>query len=69
MGVVVAAAVVAAPAALENGADELDEAGIPVRVPLPIAAAVVDSPAAAAMAAMLADTFTVFEVLVVVDVL
>ena len=47
---------------LENGVDEVAEAGIPVRVPADIAAAVVDSPAAAAMAATLADTLTVFEV-------
>ena len=69
MGVVVAAGVAAAPPALENGVEEVAEAGIPVRVPEDIAAAVVDSPAAAAMAATLADTLTVFEVVAVVDVL
>src|ERR1700758_1501433 len=67
-GAVVAAAVVARPPALENGVDEVAAAGVPVRVPEDMAAAVVDSPAEAAMAAMLAATLTVFELAVAMGV-
>jgi hypothetical protein len=67
-GAVVAAEEVARPAALENGVDDVAAAGVPVRVPEDMAAAVVDSPEAAATAARLAPTLTVFEAVDVVGV-